>query len=87
MSKCVCGWRSGNGPDTDPLYAHGLNDIKTISHRIEHERNLATANRVCRHTYDTIQELRRHPHMGWPGAEEGTRELVISKLPYIVVYC
>ena len=32
-----------------------LDDFKTISQRIEQGRNLATANRVCRHIYDSIQ--------------------------------
>lgn len=63
-----------------------LNDFKTISWRIEQERNLATANRVCRHIYDAIQDLQRHPHTGRPSIEVGTRELVISKLPYVVIY-
>ncbi|MBV8843489.1 MAG: type II toxin-antitoxin system RelE/ParE family toxin [Bryobacterales bacterium] len=63
-----------------------LNDLKSISHRIEQQRNVATANRVCRHIYDSIQSLRRHPHIGRPGTEEGTRELVVSKSPYIVIY-
>jgi toxin ParE1/3/4 len=63
-----------------------LNDFKTISHRIEQERNLATANRVCRAIYDAIQILRRHPYSGKGGMEEGTRELAISKSPYIVAY-
>ena len=63
-----------------------LNDLKVISHRIEQQRNLAAANRVCRRIYAAIQDLRRHPHTGRPGIEEGTRELVISHLPYIVVY-
>lgn len=63
-----------------------LDDFKTISRRIEQERNLATANRMCRKIYDAIQSLRRHPRTGRPGIEEGTRELVIPKSPYIVVY-
>lgn len=63
-----------------------LNDLKTISYRIEQKRNLATANRVCRIIYGAIQTLRRHPYTGRPGAEESTRELVIPKTPYIVVY-
>ncbi|HEY3455669.1 MAG TPA: type II toxin-antitoxin system RelE/ParE family toxin [Bryobacteraceae bacterium] len=63
-----------------------LNDLRTISHRIEQERDLATANRVCRTIYDAIQRLRRHPHSGRRGIEAGTRELVISASPYIVVY-
>ena len=63
-----------------------LYDFKTISHRIEQERNLDTANRVCRSIYDALQALRRHPHSGRPGTKEGTRELVISKSPYLAVY-
>jgi addiction module RelE/StbE family toxin len=63
-----------------------LNNFKTISHRIEQERNLATANRVCRAIYDAIQILRRHPYSGKRGIEEGTRELVISKSPYVAAY-
>jgi toxin ParE1/3/4 len=63
-----------------------LNDFKTISLRVERQRNLATANRVCRQIYDSIQSLRRHPHTGRPGSEEGTRELVITRSPYIAVY-
>lgn len=58
-----------------------LDDFKTISHRIEQERNLTTANRVCRSIYDALQTLRRYPHSGKPGTKEGTRELVIAKLP------
>ena len=63
-----------------------LDDFKIISRRIEQERNLATANRVCRGIYDDIQILRRHPLSGRPGLEEGTRELVIPQSPYIVAY-
>jgi toxin ParE1/3/4 len=63
-----------------------LDDFKTISYRIEQERNLDTANRVCRSVYDAIQLLRRHPHRGRPGTKEGTRELVILKSPYLAVY-
>ena len=66
--------------------ATALNDFKAIAHRIERERNLVTANRVCREIYEAIQNLRKHPHIGRPGTEERTRELVIAKLPYIVVY-
>jgi toxin ParE1/3/4 len=63
-----------------------LDDLKTISYRIEHERNLDTANRVCRSIYDALQALRRHPHSGRPGTKEGTRELVIANSPYLAVY-
>lgn len=63
-----------------------LDDLKTISYRIEQERDLAIANRVCRAIYNAIQILRRYPFSGRPGDREGTRELVVSQTPYIVVY-
>lgn len=63
-----------------------LNDFKAISHRVEQERNLDTANRVCRHIYDTLQTLRRHPNSGRPGTKGATRELVVPRSPYLAVY-
>jgi toxin ParE1/3/4 len=36
--------------------------------------------------YNTIATLRSLPYCGRIGREEGTRELVIARLPYIVVY-
>jgi plasmid stabilization system protein ParE len=41
-----------------------FNDLKTISSHIERQRNLATANRVCRIIHDTIQILRRFRESG-----------------------
>jgi len=36
--------------------------------------------------YQTILTLRSTSHRGRAGREEGTRELVLPRLPYIVVY-
>ena len=36
--------------------------------------------------YGAIRSLRDWPYRGRPGAEEGTRELLFSPLPYIAVY-
>ncbi len=63
-----------------------LDQFKNISYRIEKDRDLATANRVCRTVYDAIQTLQRYPFSGRPGDEEGTRELVVSQTPYLVAY-
>jgi plasmid stabilization system protein ParE len=64
-----------------------LNDLKIISIHIERQRSLATANRVCRAIYDSVQILRRFPESGKIGIEEGTREFVIPKFPiYTVAY-
>lgn len=64
-----------------------LEDLQGISVYIESQRNLATANRVCRSIYDSVQRLRRFPEAGKPGLEDGTRELVVPEFPaYIVAY-
>jgi len=36
--------------------------------------------------YQAILALRPNPYRGRTGREEGTRELVLPRLPYIVVY-
>jgi plasmid stabilization system protein ParE len=85
--RCAFGWSSKNAPDANSLDALSLNDLKIISGYIERQRNLSTANRVCRIIYDAIQILRRFPESGKLGIEEGTRELVVPAIPsYIVAY-
>jgi toxin ParE1/3/4 len=65
---------------------HAVADLKAISEYIEQDRSLETANRITRAIYNSIQGLRTTPHRGRHGRLEGTRELVMSSLPYIVVY-
>lgn len=66
---------------------NALKDLRSISVFIEQRRNIATANRVCRLIYDTVQILRSFPETGKLGIDANTRELVVAKLPvYIVVY-
>jgi toxin ParE1/3/4 len=66
--------------------ARAVSDLSTISEYIEEDRSLETANRVTRSIYDAVQTLRTLPHRGRSGRIENTRELVVSRLPYIVVY-
>jgi toxin ParE1/3/4 len=35
---------------------------------------------------DQVDQLLQHPQLGRPGRKQGTRELVISRTPFIVVY-
>ncbi|HUY80713.1 MAG TPA: type II toxin-antitoxin system RelE/ParE family toxin [Acidobacteriaceae bacterium] len=44
------------------------------------------AERTVRKVYDEIRTLAQTPRLGRIGRESGTRELVISGLPYIAVY-
>ena len=44
------------------------------------------APRLVRLIYDAPETLLSFPHRGRPGKKAGTRELVLSPLPWIVVY-
>jgi addiction module RelE/StbE family toxin len=46
----------------------------------------ALAQSTILEIYQTIGTLRDLPYRGRPGREEGTRELVMPRLPYIVIY-
>jgi toxin ParE1/3/4 len=48
--------------------------------------NAAAAKKVAQKIWDTIQLLKDQPGLGRPGRVTGTRELVVSGLPYIVPY-
>ena len=61
-------------------------NLKTIVEWIEQDRDLQTANRIARTIYQTVQSLRTMPYRGRYGRLDDTRELVIPRLPYIVVY-
>jgi plasmid stabilization system protein ParE len=36
--------------------------------------------------YDSAKSLKTFPYMGRPGMKEGTRELVLAPLPYLLIY-
>jgi len=44
------------------------------------------AQAAVRRIYDTIRSLKTSPSRGRAGRREGTRELGLTPLPYIVVY-
>ncbi len=44
------------------------------------------AERLATRIVAVVEALKTHPNLGRAGAEPGTRELVIGRAPYIVVY-
>ncbi len=66
--------------------AHAVADLKHISEYIEADRSLELANLISRTIYDTIQTLTAMPNCGRTGRLSGTRELLVQRLPYVVVY-
>jgi toxin ParE1/3/4 len=48
--------------------------------------NPAAAERIVQTILNAVENLKRFPASGRPGRVAGTRELVISRTPYIVPY-
>jgi addiction module RelE/StbE family toxin len=48
--------------------------------------NPSAAERVVRTIYDTAGSLESFPYRGRVGRVDGTRELVLPSLPFVVVY-
>ena len=44
------------------------------------------ASRILRTVYESPNQLLSFPSLGRPGKKEGTRELVLTPLPYVIVY-
>lgn len=59
-----------------------------LAHHVAHirEQNPVAALRIARTVVKAIASLSALPRRGRPGEVEGTRELVLSPLPYIAVY-
>jgi toxin ParE1/3/4 len=50
------------------------------------EDNSEAAVKAAGTIFHRIENLVNFPQVGRPGREEGTRELVLAPLPYVVVY-
>ncbi|MBW4674125.1 MAG: type II toxin-antitoxin system RelE/ParE family toxin [Desmonostoc geniculatum HA4340-LM1] len=56
------------------------------AHRYILKENPKAAQEVILKIQVAASQLENYPFMGRPGRVEGTRELVISSTPYIVIY-
>lgn len=60
-------------------------DLEQISdYLLEKSPNLATP--TIKSVFTSVLELKQFPRRGRPGRKQGTRELVLTRLPYLVVY-
>jgi addiction module RelE/StbE family toxin len=66
---------------TDPAQTDLIGILQYIA-----RDNPAAAERVGRRLVGAVASLAEQPRRGRPGRVEGTRELVIPRLPYIVIY-
>ena len=49
-------------------------------------RNPGAAARVGRRILDAAEDLASQPYLGKPGRSTDTRELVVTRYPYLIVY-
>lgn len=62
-----------------------LADLEGIFNRIAQD-NPSAASAVVERIFSSIEQLASFPQMGHAGRDEGSREWVVPRLPYIVVY-
>jgi len=61
-------------------------DFTQICDYIERHGSSAAARRVAHSIYERVSTLAEFPERGRPGRMRGTRELVLTGLPYLAVY-
>jgi toxin ParE1/3/4 len=65
--------------------AEAVSDLESIADYLrDHAPERAPG--LIRRVYDAPATLLTFPNRGRPGKKEGTRELVLAPLPYIIVY-
>lgn len=65
--------------------ARALRDLASLREHISRERP-AAAERQVELILTAVERLTRFPHSGRAGRRAGTRELIISRTPYLVPY-
>ena len=63
-----------------------VSDLQQISEYLEDASNLQAANRITRSIYEAVQSLQVMSNRGREGRIENTRELMVRRLPYLVIY-
>ncbi|MBI4480913.1 MAG: type II toxin-antitoxin system RelE/ParE family toxin [Acidobacteria bacterium] len=61
-------------------------DFTGICDYIKAQSSPTVARRVALAIYERADSLSQFPHSGRPGRKHDTREMVISNLPFVVVY-
>ena len=67
---------------TDPA----VGDLTHICDYIEEHNSSATAPRVALSIYELVNALVEFPERAREGRKPGTRELILTSLPYLAIY-
>ena len=63
-----------------------IRDLLQIADYLEKHGNHTSAHRITLSIYGKVGALAQFPEQGRSGRKSGTRELVLSGLPYLAVY-
>jgi toxin ParE1/3/4 len=67
---------------TEPAFQ----DLTAICDCVRNHGSETTARRIAISIFDRVGSLARFPESGRAGRKDGTRELVMTDLPYLAVY-
>jgi toxin ParE1/3/4 len=65
--------------------ATAIANLVEIKQFIERDKPEA-ARRLAQRILTSVERLANHPHLGYPGREPDTRELIVAGTPYIIPY-
>ena len=63
-----------------------VNDLTGICDYLDERGSAAISRRVALMIYRSATSLQKFPNRGRPGRQAGTRELILTSLPYVIVY-
>jgi toxin ParE1/3/4 len=63
-----------------------VRDLTQIADYLEDHAGSSVACRIALSIYERVEALAQFPEQGRTGRRSGTRELVLSGLPYLAVY-
>lgn len=63
-----------------------VHDLTRICDYISEHGSPAVARKVALSIYESVGTLRKFPELGRTGRKADTRELVLTGLPYIIIY-
>ena len=65
--------------------ATAIANLVEIRQYVEQDKPEA-ARRLAKRILQSVDRLAKHPHLGRPGREPETRELIVAGTPYIISY-
>jgi toxin ParE1/3/4 len=65
--------------------SQALTDLRAVRDYIARD-DPGAANGIAQRIRQAVMQLETFPQQGRPGRRQGTRELIVSDTPYIVVY-